>query len=1216
MKKPLRHYVASILAGSLLFAALPLRFGVVAQSRQAEESLSSLIGLLREAESMARTEMMPGELKSIREAASHARGGNLRDAATATEMLRVRTMLREIIDDPRGESPEFQEKIANSLKLVEDYLAMGDGNGLRARTDTAFGLITTTFDTLEGTVSVNLPDDVAAGDTISGTVIAEPKGNTKDEQAKNEDSLNGYVVEVAKQETPPQQKQGSKWVIPPVAQFIPIVLKNRQGKEVARTNVPVDPGNPNRSQVVNAKPNGDIPIQGSYSTPPFGQAGRPVSVNGPFDGDFGNTYIKLGNNGAQFLAESPRKVVVRSPANLIGQSTIEVNEQNRVVATCNYQSIGVRLSADKLNLVRGEQTMLTLTFNGLNGVTSPVSAQLTNASPWVVRMAGGESQVITAQPDEFTGGVFTAKRILTGLRAGGFTINAVVNPTILLPGVATSWKTCSGGTTGGPDKRRLDDVVARTPGEPSRLDEGSIPKSPRPDDRLKPTDDPKLEWTLVNRYGIDVGSGSFHAGRTLDVLTTKRGDVIAASETGGVWLLPRSSAGVPVSTEWENTEVNCLAFGPEGEGHVYAGLRNFGTGTTLLETDTSTTAPLLAPWKPITIPDSVGTIYQIAVISSLCAIVLACDGGVLWSQVPAAGGSYDWTRAEGLPYVPFFSVAEAKDGSLVAGPLYANGIFVGKWNSAPLVGSSRLVMHRALVSRPGFVDPDSAAPDLFSSMYRISIDSCAADRSRLYAMTVGKSRILNSVLASRDGGETWTPTPSGFIPEGGLSASTIMNKSLMGDNTAGGEMHRLRVSPVDPNVLTVGGLAGYVSRDGGTNWIMLAHAAWDKALSLHADIHEVDFDPNDSTGKTLISASDGGVAVSTDLGDTWTDRNKTYASLQLYGTSARGFYGAGALSREAYGDGTQDNGNIYTLLTGPPEPWKKLDGGDGGQWHSFRLGGFIRSNMNEATIWRGVWNADKRVVEDRGEIPVRVGAKDITGSTVGLIAANVNSPAYLNAKGQLMYTVGALGGRIHGLFANDDGSDIHWESLSEWIPPRDQMVSAVGSASGEKIYLATGYAQGAQMYVVDTATASVSPLGALPPPLLPTTAAAVLPKARIHRFVVLNDEIAFCLYNNDRPNGAFLLKTSDAGKTWELMTAPSKGVASLELDWTTGWLYLCDAEHVYVSRNQGKTWGRASLGLPEHCQGIDLRFVAQPDGKNYLYLATYGWSLWRLRTNP
>ena len=415
-----------LLTGSLVFAALP-RNPARAQTRPSDQSLSSLIGLLREAESLARVEIVRSELKEIREAANRASKVDPSDPSTAPEIQHARTMLRHIIDDPRGESTEFQEKIANSLKLIEDYAAIGDGNGLRVRTDTAFGLTTTSFDTLEGTVSVNLPDDVTAGDTISGTVIAEPKGSTKDEQAKNEDSLNGYVVEVAKQETPTQQTHGSKWVIPPAAQFIPVVLKNMLGKEVARTQVPVLHGDVNKPRT-GETPNGDLPQPGNYSTPQFGQAGRPVSVAGPFDGDFNNTAVKLANNTAQFLAESPRKVVVRSPANTIGQTTIEVNEQNRVVARCSYQSVGIKLAANKLNLIRGEQTMLTATLSGLDGVTGPVSMQLTNATPWTVRMEGGETQTITAQPQEFANGSFFATRTLTGVRAGGFSINAIVKP--------------------------------------------------------------------------------------------------------------------------------------------------------------------------------------------------------------------------------------------------------------------------------------------------------------------------------------------------------------------------------------------------------------------------------------------------------------------------------------------------------------------------------------------------------------------------------------------------------------------------------------------------------------------------------------------------------------------------------------------------------------------------------------------------------------------
>ena len=84
-------------------------------------SLKSLIGLLREAESIGKVEIVQSELKEIREAANRASKIDPGNPAAMTEMIHVRTMLRRIVDDPHGESAEFQEKIANALKLAEDY---------------------------------------------------------------------------------------------------------------------------------------------------------------------------------------------------------------------------------------------------------------------------------------------------------------------------------------------------------------------------------------------------------------------------------------------------------------------------------------------------------------------------------------------------------------------------------------------------------------------------------------------------------------------------------------------------------------------------------------------------------------------------------------------------------------------------------------------------------------------------------------------------------------------------------------------------------------------------------------------------------------------------------------------------------------------------------------------------------------------------------------
>lgn len=69
------------------------------------------------------------------------------------------------------------------------------------------GLNTTVFDTPNGKINVNLPEDMAAGDVLTGTVIADAApGQSPEEKAQNEDELNGYVVEIRKAEEPPAEE--------------------------------------------------------------------------------------------------------------------------------------------------------------------------------------------------------------------------------------------------------------------------------------------------------------------------------------------------------------------------------------------------------------------------------------------------------------------------------------------------------------------------------------------------------------------------------------------------------------------------------------------------------------------------------------------------------------------------------------------------------------------------------------------------------------------------------------------------------------------------------------------------------------------------------------------------------------------------------------------------------------------------------------------------
>jgi hypothetical protein len=57
-------------------------------------------------------------------------------------------------------------------------------------------------------------------------------------------------------------------------------------------------------------------------------------------------------------------------------------------------------------------------------------------------------------------------------------------------------------------------------------------------------------------------------------------------------------------------------------------------------------------------------------------------------------------------------------------------------------------------------------------------------------------------------------------------------------------------------------------------------------------------------------------------------------------------------------------------------------------------------------------------------------------------------------------------------------------------------------------------------------------------------------------------------------------------------------------------LFVCADDRVYISRDDGKTWRGASLGLPRRPHCGDLRFGIEPNG-GVLYLGTFGRSMWQ-----
>ena len=124
--------------------------------------------------------------------------------------------------------------------------------------------------------------------------------------------------------------------------------------------------------------------------------------------------MKIGGTVVPPLAESLRKIVVQNTSNTVGPTNIECKE-NGPTTECPFRNIGIKLSAPKLNLRRGETTTLHIVVSGLSGITEDESLDVEDTTPSVVKMSGGEIQHIIIHPAEVQrDGTYSKDLTLTG----------------------------------------------------------------------------------------------------------------------------------------------------------------------------------------------------------------------------------------------------------------------------------------------------------------------------------------------------------------------------------------------------------------------------------------------------------------------------------------------------------------------------------------------------------------------------------------------------------------------------------------------------------------------------------------------------------------------------------------------------------------------------------------------------------------------------------
>ena len=410
--------------------------------------------------------------------------------------------------------------------------------------------------------------------------------------------------------------------------------------------------------------------------------------------------------------------------------------------------------------------------------------------------------------------------------------------------------------------------------------------------------------------------------------------------------------------------------------------------------------------------------------------------------------------------------------------------------------------------------------------------------------------------------------------------------------------------------------------DGGTTWQVISGGQ-----HLHDDLHAVLFTPTIDDKHYLFIGSDGGLAQ-VDLDDftiagkltARSDYNQWLPTLQCYSTlPTRQFYGTLSVSRMQptkgwLCTGLQDNGNVYTdpAVT---EPWRQIDGGDGGSTAFVEDSGLIRNITDPQTGENFSRSAQRHFsgLKDNGTPPLpglppgdKNGLKSIVGDVV-------RRPEFRNGARQRLYLVAGAGPNIYGLFPDLNAQmTYHWELLG--VLPDGLTISSAGggiaSYSGHTVLVG---ATGGRMFELDCAKSTFRELPVLLPKPMPDKPQS---GGNPNRIVAFSGTVAFAVLNHTNLKNNYVLRLD--GSKWTLPL-----LAGLPVDQYFYGLeavrsedrelvFVATDDRVYMSEDGGNNWVQASRELPRRPHGADLR-VDVNDVQSWLYLSTFGRSVWRTR---
>lgn len=308
------------------------------------------------------------------------------------------------------------------------------------------------------------------------------------------------------------------------------------------------------------------------------------------------------------------------------------------------------------------------------------------------------------------------------------------------------------------------------------------------------------------------------------------------------------------------------------------------------------------------------------------------DGGATWFQLtstanptfdycqdmvvhPTTGAIYVGTRTGGLQRstdggatwekVLGFGVGASKNSICEIELTADGGLFVGIG-----IFDTDGIYYSPSGDAGTFVKQTSGLPA--SGYFRIKMATAKSDANTAYSVFCNNTDYkIKGVYKTTNKGATWTEINR---PENNYDFAA---KQAWYDLS-------LAVDPNNADVVAMGGLHVWRSRDGGNSWERMTTGGLDSVLIryMHVDQHEITFKNSDE----VYFGNDGGIFATKNFTDEHPfiyDKNYGYNVTQFYSVAIHPENGNPQLM-----GGTQDNGTPFTFDSGIA-PYKMVSGGDG-----------------------------------------------------------------------------------------------------------------------------------------------------------------------------------------------------------------------------------------------------------------------------------------------